>query len=34
LLRVDGTTKVTIKGIGFVNSGETKAIYANPENPL
>ena len=34
LLSVDGSTEVTIKGIGFVNSGETKAMYANPEDPL
>lgn len=34
LINVDGSTKVTINGIGFVDSGETKAKYANPENPL
>lgn len=34
LLTVDGSTKVTIKGLGFVDSGETKAMYANPDNPL
>ena len=34
LLNVDGSTKVTIKGIGFVDSGETKAMFANPNNPL
>jgi hypothetical protein len=34
LLYVDGSTKVTIKGLGFVDSGETKAMYANPDNPL
>lgn len=34
LINVDGTTKVNIMGIGFVDSGETKSKFANPENPL
>lgn len=34
LINVDGSTKVKILGIGFVDSGETKSKFANPENPL
>jgi len=30
LLSVDGTTKVQVKGFGFVNSGEVKAKYDGP----
>ena len=31
LIAVDGSTKVTLKGIGFVNSGETKTKFHSIE---
>ena len=34
LISVEGTTKVRIKGFGFVNSGETKSKFSNPAQPL
>jgi len=34
LINIDGSTKVTITGIGFVDSGETKSQFTNPFNPL
>jgi hypothetical protein len=34
LLATDGTTKVQVKGLGFVNSGETKVSYGNRTRPL
>ena len=34
LISVEGTTRVRIKGFGFVNSTESKALYNNPSNPL
>ena len=32
LISVEGTTKVRIKGFGFVNSSETKSLYSSPTN--
>ena len=32
LISVEGTTKVMIKGFGFVNSNQTKALFNNPSN--
>jgi len=32
LISVEGTTIVRIKGFGFVNSTETKALYSSPSN--
>ena len=29
LIAVDGTTDIKVKGLGFVNSGETKVRYQN-----
>lgn len=34
LIAVDGTTEITIKGIGFIDSGETKALYNNVTAPI
>jgi len=34
LIAVDGSTRVTVKGLGFVNSGETKVKYDDPAFPL
>lgn len=34
LISVDGTTKVKIKGFGFVNSNETKALFSSNNNTL
>lgn len=34
VLSQDGTTKVQIKGIGFVDSGQCKAVYDNRTNQL
>lgn len=34
LISVEGTTKVRIKGFGFVNSNETKSLYSSPSNTL
>ena len=34
LISTSGTTRVTVKGIGFVNSGETKVVFENPALPL
>jgi restriction endonuclease S subunit len=34
LIAVDGSTLVSVKGIGFVNSGTTKAIFNNRTHPL
>jgi len=34
LIATDGSTLVDIKGIGFVNSGESKAIFSNRTHPL
>jgi hypothetical protein len=34
LLATDGTTKVQVKGLGFVNSGETRVSYGNRTRPL
>jgi hypothetical protein len=31
LISVEGTTKVRIKGFGFVNSNETKALFNTPQ---
>ena len=32
LISVDGTTKVRIKGFGFVNSNETKSLFSSPSS--
>jgi hypothetical protein len=32
LISVDGTTKVRIKGFGFVNSNETKSLFSSSNN--
>jgi len=34
LIHVNGTTNVTVKGLGFVDSGETKAKFANISDPI
>ena len=34
LLATDGTTDITVKGLGFVNSGETKVKYMNLLDPF
>jgi len=34
LIAVDGSTKIKIKGIGFVNSGELKGIMTNHTDEL
>lgn len=34
LIHVDGTTKVTIRGFGFVDSGELKALYDNTTSEI
>lgn len=34
LIAVDGSTVVDIEGIGFVDSGETKALYSNRSKPV
>lgn len=34
LLATDGTTNLQVKGLGFVNSGETKVQYSNRTTPL
>lgn len=34
LIATDGTTRVTVKGLGFVDSGETKILYNNPAEKL
>lgn len=34
LISTAGTTRVTVKGIGFVNSGETKVAFENSAFPL
>jgi hypothetical protein len=34
LISIDGTTKVAVKGLGFVDSGEAKAILSNRTHPL
>ena len=34
LISTSGTTRVTVKGIGFVNSGETKVVFENSAFPL
>jgi hypothetical protein len=32
LISIEGTTKVRIKGFGFVNSNETKSLFSSPSN--
>jgi len=32
LISVEGTTKVLLKGFGFVNSSQTKSLFWNPQN--
>lgn len=34
LIATDGSTRVTVKGLGFVNSGETKVQYENEASPF
>lgn len=34
LISVDGTTKVSIKGFGFVNSSHTKSDFNNPDKHI
>jgi hypothetical protein len=34
LIATDGTTKVDIKGIGFVNSGQTRALFNNKTHKI
>lgn len=34
LIAVDGSTVVEIQGIGFVDSGETKALFSNRSKPV
>lgn len=34
LIATDGSTKVDIKGIGFVNSGTTKALFNNKTHKI
>jgi len=34
LLSTDGTTQVSIKGLGFVESGQTKSLFSNRTYPL
>ena len=34
LLSTDGTTLVAVKGIGFVDSGQAKALFSNRTHPL
>ena len=34
LISTDGTTKVAVKGLGFVDSGEAKSILGNRTHPL
>lgn len=34
LLATDGTTNVQVKGLGFVNSGETRVAFGNGTSPL
>ena len=34
LISVEGTTKVRIKGFGFVNSGEIRSKISGPTSPL
>ena len=34
LISTDGKTLVDIKGIGFVNSGEARALFRNKTNPI
>ena len=34
LLATDGTTNLQVKGLGFVNSGETKVLFSNRTTPL
>ena len=34
LIKPDGSTKVTVKGLGFVDSGETKVIYEDTGAPF
>jgi hypothetical protein len=34
MISTDGSTKVQVKGIGFVDSGQCKAAYTNHTNEL
>jgi len=34
LIATDGSTQVSVKGLGFVNSGEAKATFSNRTHPL
>ena len=34
LLAVDGSTQVQVKGLGFVDSGETKVVYEDTGAPF
>lgn len=34
LIATDGTTKVTVKGIGFVDSGDIKTKFSDPANTI
>mmetsp|Transcript_9900 Transcript_9900/g.16640 ORF Transcript_9900/g.16640 Transcript_9900/m.16640 type:complete len:139 (-) Transcript_9900:2844-3260(-) len=34
LIATDGSTKVAVKGIGFVDSGQSKALFSNRTRPL
>lgn len=34
LISIDGSTMVRIKGIGFVDSGESKSVFTNKTNPI
>ena len=34
MIATDGSTRVKVKGIGFVNSGETKVRYENVAFPI